>query len=733
MALEPAPSATWKSSKKTARALKAPDSTSPGVRGAPFWLLAFVLACFTIAWMGCGSDGSTDEGWQPSLADGGDADAHQLADAKADGEGETDGAHADAQPLEDSGDSEGGCLAPPQSSMLFDGANDGVSMGVAPSLGLSTVTLEAWVRRDGAGQGASSGSGGLTLVPIISKGRGENDDTVKNCNYLFGFVGEVLGADFEDMADGGNHPVFGATAVTKGEWHHVAATYDGTTFRVFLDGKLDGHSDTGGAVPRHDSIQHFGLGTALNSAGAASGHLKGAIAEVRVWNKALSAATIASNMYKTVDAQGGLVARWPLDTSHGADAVVGSLDGVVTGAVLTNSGPGLDDGVPPTIAAANPADDAQPAAGDIKLAVDLDDPDSEPLEVTFYARELTSADNFAIVVLPDTQLYSQSHPTYFKKQTQWAHDNQAKYNIRAVIHNGDIVNHSNEPTYTYQWTNAVNALKILETKVGDFDDGIPYLPAVGNHDQYPGKTHGATTEFNKYFGVSRFSDRSYYGGHYGSTNDEKWIRFSAGDRNFVALSLSYDENPDAAVIAWARSVFQQHPSSFGIFDAHSIMGTGGGWTDQGGDYFNAFKTIPSVQIMTCGHIHGEKRRKDTVSNRDLHTMLADYQKLENGGNGWMRLWLFSPAKNELHVRTYSPVLQKWQTDADSDFKLEVDLAGAGNAAFKPIATVQNAQAHVTAILPKAKAGTTHEWYAAAKDCVHSARTPSRRFTVAAAP
>ncbi|MBI5531168.1 MAG: metallophosphoesterase [Deltaproteobacteria bacterium] len=724
MDLEPATQTPGRSISKS-RAMHGPEKISHAARAALCGLLAFVLACLSFAWTGCGSDGAADDGWVPLHADGGDAgksdvDAHPLSD------GET----TDMQNPEDGSVSEAACSAGALSSMLFDGVNDGISMGVAPSLGLSTFTLEAWVRRDGPGQGASSGNGGLTLVPIISKGRGENDETVKNCNYLLGFTGEVLGADFEDMADGGNHPVVGATAVTMGDWHHVAATYDGTTYRLYLDGKLDGHSDTGGAKPRHDSAQHFGLGTALNSTGVASGRLKGALAEVRVWNTALSAATIAGNMYRTADAQTGLVGRWPLDTSHGADAAVGSVDGVITGAVLTNAGPGLDDGVPPKISGASPAGEQVPA-GDVKLAVDVDDPDSEPLDVTFYTRELTSDDDFAIVVLPDTQLYSQSHPTYFTKQTQFARSNLAKYNIRAVLHNGDIVNKSSEPTYKQQWTNAVNAMKILEPKIADFPDGIPYLLAVGNHDQDPGKTHGATTEFNDHFGVDRFAGRAYYGGHYGSTNDEKWITFSAGDRDFVALSLSYDEDPDAPIIAWARSVFLQRPSSFGIFDAHSILNTGKGWTDQGAVYFNAFKTTPSVQILTCGHIHGETRRTDTVSNRELHTMLADFQKLENGGNGWLRLWLFSPAKNELHVRTHSPVLNSWQTDSQSDFKLKVNLAGAGKAAFKPLATVKNAQGHVTATLPKAKAGTTHEWYAAVNDCVHRAHTPHRRFTVAA--
>ena len=106
-----------------------------------------------------------------------------------------------------------GCEAPDpdtSSALSFDGVDDHVAMGDSAALGLATFTVEAWVRRDGEGSTAGTGVGGLTLVPIAGKGRGEDDGSNVDCNYAFGFFGDVLGADFEDMASGANHPVTGS-------------------------------------------------------------------------------------------------------------------------------------------------------------------------------------------------------------------------------------------------------------------------------------------------------------------------------------------------------------------------------------------------------------------------------------------------------------------------------------------------------------------------------------------
>ena len=67
--------------------------------------------------------------------------------------------------------------------------------------------------------------------------------------------------------------------------------------------------------------------------------------------------------------------------------------------------------------------------GTPQLCVDVSDFEGEPLEVQFFGRELTEApaDDFTIVVLPDTQLYSQTYPSVFQSQTQWVIDNQNRH------------------------------------------------------------------------------------------------------------------------------------------------------------------------------------------------------------------------------------------------------------------------------------------------------------------
>ena len=59
----------------------------------------------------------------------------------------------------------------------------------------------------------------------------------------------------------------------------------------------------------------------------------------------------------------------------------------------------------------------------------------------------------------------------------------------------------------------------------------------------------------------------------------------------------------------------------------------------------------------------------------VYTVLADYQGRTNGGNGWMRILKFSPATDQIHVQTYSPVLGQWELDGDSDFTLPYEMLG----------------------------------------------------------
>ena len=183
--------------------------------------------------------------------------------------------------------------------LSFDGANDYVTFGQAPGLGSPTFTIETWFKRSAAGVAASTGTGGVSAIPLVSKGRSEADGTTQDMNYFLGIRASdgVLCADFEEGATGVtpglNHPIAGVTPVVNGVWYHAAATYDGVKWQLFLNGNLESELIVN-RPPRADSIQHAALGSALNSTGAASGFFNGVLDEVRIWNYARSAVEMSA-------------------------------------------------------------------------------------------------------------------------------------------------------------------------------------------------------------------------------------------------------------------------------------------------------------------------------------------------------------------------------------------------------------------------------------------------------
>jgi hypothetical protein len=169
--------------------------------------------------------------------------------------------------------------AAPNFGVQLDGTNDQVTFGPAAGLGATTFTLELWFKRTGAGVGTSTGTGGVAnAIPLITKGRAEAETPANlNMNYFLGIdaTSGVLVGDFEDTVNGGNHPVTGTTAVTSNVWHHAAATYDGTTWNLYLDGVLDRTLSGGAFTPESTSIQHAAIGTAMTSNGTAAGFFQG--------------------------------------------------------------------------------------------------------------------------------------------------------------------------------------------------------------------------------------------------------------------------------------------------------------------------------------------------------------------------------------------------------------------------------------------------------------------------
>ena len=132
------------------------------------------------------------------------------------------------------------------------------------------------------------------------------------------------------------------------------------------------------------------------------------------------------------------------------------------------------------------------------------------------------AADFTIVALPDTQFYSRNFPKIFQAQTDWIIANRTRLNVVYVAQLGDLVNDGDK--FPAQWLAATNALYRLESPaLTGLPEGIPYGVVPGNHDHV-----GGTKGYNASFGPEHFAGRKYYGGHFGTNNQNHYDRFSTG-------------------------------------------------------------------------------------------------------------------------------------------------------------------------------------------------------------
>jgi hypothetical protein len=298
--------------------------------------------------------------------------------------------------------------------------------------------------------------------------------------------------------------------------------------------------------------------------------------------------------------------------------------------------------------------------------------------------QVTSPD-FSVVVLPDTQFYSESHPDIFDDQTQWIVANSANYNIQFVLGEGDIVNVANQPV---QWQNADAAVSLLDRA------GIPYVLPLGNHDydNFDPQARG-TTAFNTYFGPSRYAQYSWYKGGYPSgTNDNFYAEFTVNGQQYLILALEFV--PRDGALDWARTVLDANPDKEIIVVTHSFTFTDATRGDQcnNNDIFtpgnNQGEAIwqkllinyPNLSLVLNGHFIGNgSRRADLgLHGNVVNQIFANYQNLTNGGDGWMRILTFRPALNRIDIVTYSPYLDQYKTDSNNQFSITWHSTGVAN-------------------------------------------------------
>lgn len=403
-----------------------------------------------------------------------------------------------------------------------------------------------------------------------------------------------------------------------------------------------------------------------------------------------------------------------------------------------------------TVTLVSPADNAsnQPISPSLQANVSNSAPGN--LTVKFYGRPAASGqgEDFMLVALPDTQFYTDEinggTKEMFIAQTEWVITNRVSQNIAYVAHLGDISNNGDTngsgAFNTTEWRHATNAMYRLENPLRTLlASGIPYGLAVGNHDLEPiGNANGTSIFYNQYFGISHFNGKPYYAGHYGTNNNNHFDFFSAGGMDFIVLYFEYNNDTSAPAIAWGNQVLQTNQHRRAIVVTHNFGNTSTpvNFSAQGAAIYNALKGNTNLFMMLAGHVTGSGSRVDTFNGNTIRTFVSDYQGWTNGGNGFMRMYTFSPSNNQVIAQTYSPVTDEYRTESNHEFFFNYNMqqpSGTNSSEFNLIGVSSNVPSGNLAsiVWPGLQKNTAYEWYVHVTDTSNNTTTsPVWHFSTA---
>ncbi|MHC4504722.1 MAG: family 78 glycoside hydrolase catalytic domain, partial [Planctomycetota bacterium] len=159
------------------------------------------------------------------------------------------------------------------------------------------ITISAWIRPTECGDGWRE---------IYRK-----EDADARQLLALGKTGETRGVWF-GLGIGGSYTEHGAPTsledLKDGKWHFIAATYDGSSKRIYLDGKEIGSDAVSGPIDKTGSAAAY-----IGSCDGRNEFFAGGIDDVRVYGRALAAREIRAMAGGSAGGDPDLVGWWKLD------------------------------------------------------------------------------------------------------------------------------------------------------------------------------------------------------------------------------------------------------------------------------------------------------------------------------------------------------------------------------------------------------------------------------------
>ncbi|MCA9208134.1 MAG: LamG domain-containing protein, partial [Planctomycetales bacterium] len=188
------------------------------------------------------------------------------------------------------------------SALRFNGTDDYIAVPDSNSLDITdALTIAGWVHADSWGAGFN--------VDVIARKGSDGPNS-----YQLAVADKKVTLLLDDSDGGG---IQGKTRLSKDAWYHVAATWDGSEVRIYVNGSLDMDAAASWSGTLSTDSRDLYIG------GQPGGDFfDGILDDIRIYNRALSSSEVAA-LY-------GLRAHWKLDEEFGstaADATGGGNDG----------------------------------------------------------------------------------------------------------------------------------------------------------------------------------------------------------------------------------------------------------------------------------------------------------------------------------------------------------------------------------------------------------------------
>jgi len=190
-----------------------------------------------------------------------------------------------------------------QSVLTFNGTSDYIELAYTPALNPAQFTLSCWAR--------------------VMGGQGQWRSLITSRAATF--EGYILYAGQDNKwqfwtGDGSSWKVVSGAAIALNTWIHIAATYDGSTMRFYLDGQPAGTPLATSLQPNIANPVRIGAG--VSESATPGTFFNGQIAELRLWNRARSQTEIAQDMGRRLQGtEADFSAYWPLNEGGGTIAL----------------------------------------------------------------------------------------------------------------------------------------------------------------------------------------------------------------------------------------------------------------------------------------------------------------------------------------------------------------------------------------------------------------------------